>query len=63
MIIIVTFESTVFQYKKYTRVISKTLESDLNGKVWTPAISYDNADVQVNYNMTVTFAAIASTMY
>ena len=38
------------------------LESDLNVKVWTPAISYDDADVQVN-QMTVTFALIALTLY
>jgi len=43
-------------------VISKALESDLNGEVRTTAISYDDADVQVN-QITVTFAAIASTTY
>jgi len=48
--------------KSISVVISKTLESDLNGKVQTPAISYDEVDVQVN-QMTVTFAGIASTMY
>ena len=61
MIIIVTLESALTQ--KYTRVISKILESNLNGKVRRPAISYDDTDVQVN-QITVTFAAvIASTTY
>ena len=41
-------------------MISKTLESDLNGKIRTPAITYDDADIQVNQT-TVAFAAIAST--
>ena len=61
-IIIVILESVLIQKYYLPFVISKTLESDLNGKVQTPAISYDDADVQVN-QITVTFAAIESSTY
>ena len=49
-IINVILEKCFNTKKVYT---PKTFETDLNGEAWTSAISYDDADVQVNH-ITVT---------